>query len=262
MNENLNCLIVDDEPLARDLLKKHIAKIPFLNLIGECSNAVDALNMLNKFDVQLLFVDIEMPTIDGLTFTKSLTGHVPHLVFTTAYSEYAAQAFDRDAVDYLLKPITFERFLQAINKVLKGNSIRVMPPKQGAAEVDLTFPGDSELTNARKDEQEENDILLIKENKKYIKVNFKDIVYVEGMKDYIKVILKTDRTIITHMTMIKMENMLPANTFVRINRSYIINKNAIKFVDGNMVETTLGNQLIIGVNYRDMFRTFLKEGKF
>lgn len=261
MNEQINCIIIDDEPLARELLKKHISKIPFLNLVGESSNAIDALELLNRNDVKLLFVDIQMPTIDGFTFTKSIMAQGLHIVFTTAFSEFAAQAFDRDAVDYLLKPITFERFLQAINKVLKGNAVKyIEPQEQGTELVDLVFPND-DLVLTKKEEPEENNILLIKENKRYIKVNYTDIVYIEGMKDYVKVILQTGKTIITHMTMTKMENLLSPSSFIRINRSYIISKHAIRLVDGNMVETIIGNKLIIGVRYREMFRNLLKEGR-
>lgn len=258
MSHKINCIIIDDEPLARELLSKHISKIEFLNLIGDYDNVLSGLSVLGTEKVELIFLDIQMPEIDGLTFLKSL-GTTPYdVIFTTAYSEYALDGFESDVTDYLLKPITFERFLKAINKVIRKKSLRFQLPGSETSGLELAFQHDSD-PEPLIISKEELDILLIKENKKFINVHKKDIVYIEGMKDYLKVHL-THQHIVTHMTMAKMESLLSPQNFIRINRSYIVNKTAIKYIDGNTIKTNTGISLIIGINYREKIRDILKNG--
>lgn len=260
MNNKISCIIVDDEPLARDLLKNYILKLPFLDLITECSSAIEALSTIKQQRIDLIFMDIEMPEIDGLTFMRTLLPQNQDVIFTTAYSEYAVQGFENDAVDYLLKPITMERFLQSINKVMRRNAVKYEISTVEPEKIELKFDHDFE-PEQRVAETESNKLLLVKQNKKYVRVLHDDIIYIEGMKDYVKVHIKDKSTLITHMTMTKMESLLPPDGFLRINRSFIVNKLAIQFIDGNNIKLSTGEELVIGVNYREKIRLLLKDSR-
>jgi DNA-binding LytR/AlgR family response regulator len=205
-NNKIHCLIVDDEPPAREILKQHIAGVEALELAGTCSNAVEAVSFLKEHPVDLLLLDIQMPQLLGTNFIRTLK-NPPKVIFTTAYRKYAVEGFELDAVDYLLKPISFERFLKAVSKVLQLNisSVQAMP------------------TSATKEKQngESNSFLYFRAERKMVKVFFRNILYVEGLKDYIRIVTD-NKTIVTKYVLSTLEEMLPANEFLRIHKSYIV----------------------------------------
>ncbi len=231
----INVIIVDDEPLAQDVLETYIEKIPELNLVAKCGNALEANDVLKKHDVDLMFLDIQMPQLTGIDFLKTLA-RPPLVVFTTAYPNYAIEGFELNALDYLLKPISLERFMKAVNKALEQIELQ-----EGRDET-----GD-------RDGETDADFIFVKADKKLVRVNYKDIIYIEGLKDYVIIRLENSR-VITLQTMKSLEEKLPANIFKRIHRSYIINIHKINALVGNMVEVMEKNQakhLPIGKNYRE-----------
>ncbi len=230
----INVIIVDDEPLAQDVLETYIEKIPDLNLVKKCNNALEANEALKNNDIDLMFLDIQMPQITGTDFLKTLK-NPPVVIFTTAYPNYALEGFELNALDYLLKPISLERFMKAVNKAQE-----IIELKQG------------EGGGSSKDE-EDVDYIFVKADKKLVKVNYKDIIYIEGLKDYVIIRMETNR-VITLQTMKSLEEKLPPQIFRRIHRSFIVNVDRIDAVVGNMVEVVEKNQpkhLPIGKNYRD-----------
>ncbi len=228
------CLIVDDEPLALDVLEGYIQKVPSLQLVARCSNAMEAMKALRKNEVHILFLDIQMPEISGLDFLKSLK-NPPAVIFTTAYSEYAIDGFNLDAVDYLLKPISFDRFLKAVNKTTAL----------------LSHEG------AERESVKDNDHIFVKSDKKLIKIGLDEILYIEGLKDYVMIFTPAAR-IITLMTMKTLEEKLPSDRFVRIHRSYIISLDKMKSVTGNSVDI-MGKSIPIGKLYRDPFMKLVER---
>lgn len=241
----INVIIVDDEPLAQDVLETYIEKIPEFNLVQKCSNALEANEALKTHDVQLMFLDIQMPQLTGIDFLKTLK-NPPQVIFTTAYPNYAIEGFELNALDYLLKPISLERFMKAANKAIDQIELE---RKEGPA-------GES-------DEGPEEDFFFVKADKKLVKVNFKDIIYIEGLKDY--VIIRMDKSrVITLQTMKSLEKKLPAEIFRRIHRSYIVNLDRIEAIVGNMVEVIEKNQakhLPIGKNYRDELLEIINKNR-
>ncbi|MCB0572141.1 MAG: response regulator transcription factor [Phaeodactylibacter sp.] len=230
----INVLIVDDEPLAQDVLETYIEKIPELHLVQKCSNALEANEALKNHDVDLMFLDIQMPQLTGVDFLKTLT-KPPLVVFTTAYPNYAIEGFELNALDYLLKPISLERFMKAVNKAIEQIELH---SKEAAP-----APG----------EESGPDFIFVKADKKLVKVNFAEVVYIEGLKDYVIIRMENSR-VITLQTMKSLEEKLPPGMFRRIHRSYIVNVNKIEAIVGNMVEVMEKNQakhLPIGKNYRD-----------
>ena len=209
------CLAVDDEPPALEVLKKYIASVHSLELAGICVDAVDALNILQKQPVDLLFLDIQMPQILGTDFIRTLR-NPPRVIFTTAFRKYAVEGFELDAVDYLLKPISFDRFLKAVNKVMQTSL-------KDATEIDNSSNkiGEAGHINFRSD-------------RKMIKVALNDILYIESIKDYIKVITATG-TVITKQSISSVEEMLPKEKFVRIHRSYIVSVSKIESYNHELV---------------------------
>ncbi|HEY0896798.1 MAG TPA: LytTR family DNA-binding domain-containing protein [Sphingobacteriaceae bacterium] len=196
----VKCLIVDDEPPAIDLLKTYITSVSELDLAGSCANAVEALSFLKNKPVELLFLDVQMPQLLGTDFVRTLK-NPPKIIFTTAYREFALEGFELDAVDYLLKPISFERFLKAVNKVLQTN---------------LEGPAAAAEQSVKPDAY-----IYFRTDRKMVKVFLDDILYVESLKDYIKVITNS-RQIITKQAISVLEDMLPPDQFLRIHRSYLI----------------------------------------
>ena len=205
-NNKIHCLIVDDEPPAREILKQHIAGVEALELAGTCSNAVEAVSFLKEHPVDLLFLDIQMPQLLGTNFIRTLK-NPPKVIFTTAYRKYAVEGFELDAVDYLLKPISFERFLKAVNKVLQLNISSAQAMSTSAT--------------TEKQNGESNSFLYFRAERKMVKVFFRDILYVEGLKDYIRIVTD-NKTIVTKYVLSTLEEMLPANEFLRIHKSYIV----------------------------------------
>ena len=201
MNKNIQCIIVDDEPVAREILENHLNKIEAVTVVATCKNAIEAFNQLNSNTIDLIFLDINMPEISGLSFAKSINTNIK-VIFTTAYREYAVDGFNLQAVDYLLKPISFERLLQAVNKYLGEKPFEAI---EKSAEI----------------VQEKSDFIFVRADRKMIKINFSEINYIESLSDYIKIHL-ADETIVTRETISAIEAKLPSKSFIRIHRSYII----------------------------------------
>lgn len=242
----INVIIVDDEPLAQDVLETYIEKIGELNLVQKCSNALEANEALKTHDIDLMFLDIQMPQLTGIDFLKTLS-KPPLVIFTTAYPNYAIEGFELNALDYLLKPISLERFMKAVNKAMDRIELE---RKDSAAEI--------------VDASGENlDYIFVKADKKLIKVNYSDIIYIEGLKDY--VIIRMDKNrIITLQTMKSLEEKLPSPIFKRIHRSYIINIEKINAIVGNMVEVVEKGQpkhLPIGKNYREDLLAIINKNR-
>jgi len=228
----IKAIIVDDEPLALDVLETYIEKMPELSLVAKCENAIEANEAIKNNEVDLMFLDIQMPQITGVEFLKSLN-NPPAVIFTTAYPDYAVEGFELNAVDYLLKPISLDRFMKAVNKVTEKISNKATE-NSGTVEM-------------------EGDFFFVKADKKLIKVDFEDIIYIEGLKDYVIIRQETGR-VITLQTMKSLEKKLPESTFKRVHRSYIVNINKINAVVGNMLEVTEKGQtkhIPIGKNYRE-----------
>jgi len=228
----ITCAIIDDEPLAQNVLETFIERVNFLTLVGKCDNAISAFDMMSSSPVDLLFCDIQMPQITGIEFVKSLKD-TPHIIFTTAYPEYALEGFNVDAVDYLVKPIAFERFLKSVNKVKM-------------------------LHKQLSDDRSKVDHIFVKEDYKLVKINFADISYIEGMKDYVK-IHTSQRLIITHITMKRLVELLPPTLFFRSHKSFIVRLEAIKAINGNVIEFVNNSQAPIGLLYRDALLGRLKN---
>lgn len=230
------CLIIDDEPLARELIETYLRKIPNFELLASCSNAIEASSILSAEKVDLLFLDIEMPVLKGTDFFKNLV-YKPQVIFTTAYRDYAVDGFELNAVDYLLKPIFFERFFQAIQKFLKQNHTAFVAVK----EENVVKPSDH---------------IFVNKAKKQIKVVFDDILYVESLKDYIKIHLQKD-TLMVKESISAFEKRIDKR-FIRLHRSYIVNSEKIAAYTKNDVE--IGRiEIPIGNNYKDNMLPFLKS---
>ncbi|HEY1869616.1 MAG TPA: response regulator transcription factor [Chitinophagaceae bacterium] len=215
-SKKIRCLAVDDEPPALDILKKYIEMIPSLELTGTCNNAVEALDILQVENIDLIFLDIQMPQILGTDFIRTLK-KPPKVIFTTAHRKFAVEGYDLDAVDYLLKPISFERFLKAVNKVM---------------EVALQNPDDKEKTAGKK--AATDSFIHFRADRKVLKIALDDILYIESLKDYIKVITKT-KTIITKQSISSLEDNLPGDAFIRIHRSYIVALDKIESYTSELV---------------------------
>jgi DNA-binding LytR/AlgR family response regulator len=236
--KKIKCLIVDDEPPAQEILKKHIARVESLELAGNCSNAVDALSFLQNNPVDLIFLDIQMPHILGTSFVRTLKSP-PKVIFTTAYRKFAVEGFELNAVDYLLKPIGFERFLQSINKVFQTN---------------IPAPDTNKYSEGYGLEKS-HPFLYFRVDRKMVKVMLNDILIIEGLKDYIKIITNT-KTIVTKHLLSSLEEMLPADSFLRIHRSYIISINKIDSYKADSIE--IGKkELPIGRLYKHDVEKFL-----
>jgi len=239
---NITCLIVEDEPLARNLLTDYVRKIPYLTLIKACSGPLEAMEELRKNPVDLLFLDVQMPEITGISFLKSLQKK-PFVVLTTAYSQYALEGYELDVTDYLLKPITFERFVKAVDKVSQR----------------LTSPAAIISSSVDKNASEAvPSYIFVKDGTKLVKVRLEDILFVEGLKDYVTIHTKQQK-VISLQRMKVLEDQLPADRFIRIHNSYIISLNAIDSVHKDKVQIGTAH-IPIGDTYKKSFREFI-EGK-
>src|SRR5687767_5771438 len=242
----MNTMIIDDEPLALDVLETYISNMPELNLVARCSNALEANEMLRKHDIDLIFLDIQMPQISGVEFIKALS-KPPLFIFTTAYSNYALEGFELNAVDYLLKPISIDKFMKAVNKALEQFELRRREES-----------GDNATAV-----QEGEDFFFVKADKKLVKIKHDEILYIEGLKDYVIIRLEQGR-VVTLQTMKSLEDKLPLNKFKRIHRSYIVSIDKIHAVDGTSVdvyEKGAIKQLPIGKNYRDEILEIVNKNK-
>jgi DNA-binding LytR/AlgR family response regulator len=202
------CLLIDDEPLSRDVLRKYIQEVSDLEVVAECSNAIEATHLLNQKQVDILFLDINMPGLSGISFARSLTVS-PLIIFTTAYPEYAVEGFELEATDYLVKPYSFERFLKAVNRALEMLRENHVPGDAGGK-------------------------ILVKSDKKLYALPFAEIHYIEGQGDYIR-IHTSQLKLMVHDTLKNFLESLPATDFMRIHKSYVVRLKHIEFLEGNQV---------------------------
>ena len=222
-----SCLIVDDEQLARQLLEEFVSKVPTLELKGMCKNPLEAMEILRSENIDILFLDIQMPELTGVEFVKTLQ-QKPAIIFTTAYSEYALEGYQLDVIDYLVKPFPLDRFIKAVNKATDF--------------IDLH----RKAQNVHKDD---TDFVLLHADHKIYKVHLNEIQYIEGLKEYVSYFTKEKRIIVLQ-SLKSIEASLPSDKFIRVHRSYIVPINKIKTLDGNQVQ--IGDKLIpIGRSYKE-----------
>lgn len=228
----IRCLVVDDEPLALDILTDYIEKVPFLKLISATTSAFEALAIAQKDEIDLIFLDVQMPELTGIQFLKIINGKC-NVILTTAYSQYALDGYELDVADYLLKPIAFDRFYKSVLKV--QNTIQQVSPQAPVKVIDNTI----------------NSFIFVKTEHRIQKIYLDDILYIEGLKDYISIFTKTER-VITLQHMKKMEESLPAGRFIRVHKSYIVSIDKIESIERSRIQ--IGNKIIpIGDTYRDNF---------
>ena len=240
----IRCAVVDDEPLALGLMASYVKKTPFLELVGAYSSAVQAMQEMHDNPVDLLFLDIQMPELNGLDYSRMLPSQT-RVVFTTAFNQYAIEGYRVNALDYLLKPISYPDFLQAANKAQEW--------------FKLVEQGQQSQQTQQKQPEESIDSIFIKSEYKLIKIDLKDILYIEGLKDYVKIFQENSiKPILSLMSMKSMEEMLPSHQFMRVHRSYIVQKEKIRIVEHNRI--VFGNVYIpIGDNYKQAFQEFLDK---
>ena len=229
----INCIIVDDEPASCDILEKYIADTPNLNLVRTCKNAFEANDIINSEIIQLIFLDINMPKLSGMNFYKSLL-NPPYVIFTTAYPEYAVEGFDVNALDYLLKPFPFERFLKAVNKA-------------------------NETISNIKAEVNNSHFILLKADKKLHRINVDEISYLESIGDYVKVNYGNN-CIIVHETFQNLLNQLPKDQFIRVHKSFAVSLNKFEIIEGNMIKIC-DKRIPIGQTYRNDFFNYIFKNK-
>ena len=221
----MKCIIVDDEPLAIEVIESYVERIESLELVGKFRNAIKAFDFIQSGEqVDLIFLDIQMPKLTGIEFLKTLS-NPPKVIFTTAYREYALEGFELEVLDYLLKPISFDRFMKAVSKALNQ-----------AKEVEITFSNDGD------------DFIFFKCDKKMIRVSLKDILYIESIKDYVK-IKTADKEVVTHQKISILETKLPLNNFIRVHRSFIVNIPKIESYSASEIELN-DESIPVGRNYK------------
>lgn len=232
----IRCLVVDDEPLALDILTDYIGKVPSLQLVKATTNPIEALTIVQQDNIDLVFLDVQMPELTGIQFLKIINGKC-QVILTTAYPQYALDGYDLDVVDYLLKPIAFDRFYKAVHKVLQLNTNHPAP---------LAVTDVAPVPMAGN-----NDFIFVKTEHKIQKIYLDDILYIEGLKDYISIFTPTER-VITLQNMKKMEDVLPSGRFVRVHKSYIISLDKIESIERSRI--FIADKIIpIGDTYRDHF---------
>lgn len=232
---NLNCIIVDDEPIARDLLRSYIEQVPYLTLTAACANAFEAMQALNRQDVDLVILDINMPRLGGLDMLRSLKRY-PAVIITSAYPDFALEGFELSVTDYLLKPFSFPRFVQATEKVAQRY--------QGVAQA------------AAPQQPPVDDFLMVKSDKKLAKVFLKDIQYIEAYGNYVFIHGENER-LMSKQTLTQLEEQLPAGRFIRIHKSYIVSLKAVRFLEGN--EVSIGaKKLPVGKVYKENLLAVLR----
>ena len=236
MNVSIKCIVVDDEPLAINVIKEYITQVPQLELVTTCTDAIQAYQALNEYSIDLLFLDIEMPQLNGIDFIKSLA-NPPAVILTTAYRDYALESYEITVVDYLLKPISFSRFFKAVTKYLSTSN-------------KVTNPQATPTSNSQ------SGSIYVYANKKNIKVYFDEILYLESIKDYVR-IYTTGKNIITKDTISKYEMLLP-NSFMRIHRSFIVNSAKITAFTSHDIEID-EKELPIGTSYKKRIIELLKK---
>jgi two-component system, LytTR family, response regulator len=239
--KKIHCIIVDDEPVAREILEGHLKRIDQVHVVASCKNATEAFKAINIHHVDLDFLDIQMPGISGLSFARSVNRNL-RIIFTTAYREYAVEGFDLRAVDYLLKPISFERLLQGIQKYLEENDPAVSTP-------------------VREAEESHEDFIFVRSERKMIRVDFPDIHFMESLGDYIKIHLRDGKSLVTRESISNLESSLPGEEFIRVHRSYIV---ALHQIDSYTSDTIgiVKHEIPISRSYREEVRKKLGDGDY
>ena len=237
----IRCAVVDDEPLALGLMASYVKKTPFLELVGAYSSAVQAMQEMHDHPVDLVFLDIQMPELNGLDYSRMIPPQT-RVVFTTAFNQYALDGYKVSALDYLLKPISYPDFLQAANKA--QDWFKMVEQSQQPAKAEKT---------------EDIQSIFIKSDYKLIQIELKNILYIEGLKDYVKIYEDNNpKPILSLMSMKAMEDMLPTDRFIRVHRSYIVQKEKIRIIEHNRI--VFGNTYIpIGDSYKQVFQDFLNK---
>lgn len=238
----LKALIIDDEPLAHDVILEYAKSVPFIEIIGQCYLATEAISVLHQQEVDLLFLDIQMPKIKGLDFLRTLK-KPPIVIITSAYEEYALESFELDVCDYLHKPYRFDRFLKASNKALEWYQLKNQPPAPTQSVQQSPVPVSEHI--------------FIKSDKKHVKVSLKEVYYLESYGNYVKIWLE-DTFILTPATLSSFEESLPIDSFLRIHKSFIINKEYIDYLEGNMLFLKNGQELSVGKSYRQGVKKFFR----
>lgn len=241
----LRCCVIDDEPLASGLIASYIEKTPFMQLAGEFSSPKDAISTILNDNIDVVFLDIQMPQLNGIEFARIIPQST-RIIFTTAYSNYAVDGFRVNALDYLLKPISYEEFLAAANRALAWKDLST---RSSAAPA--TTPEESPATNG--------DYIIIKSEYKLVQINIRDILYIEGLKDYVKIFIEnSEKSIMTLLSMKTLEQSLPSSQFMRVHRSYIVNLSKIHVIERNRI--LFGKTGIpISDSYKDAFYDFIAK---
>jgi len=234
------CVIVDDEPLAVQLIESHISKLDNLEIVAKCSNAMEAFNVIREKRVELLFLDIQMPQLTGIDFLRTMK-NPPKVIITTAYRQYALEGYELDVVDFLLKPISFERFLKAVNKFYQFKT------------EDLTL-----VNKSMNDQNTDNSYIDVRENKKVLRIYLRDIKFIEGLNEYIG-IHTIDKRIVTKCSLTKIENSLPSELFIRIHKSFIVSIGRIQAFSATTLEID-NKELPIGRSYKGIVLKTLNSG--
>ena len=236
----ISCIAIDDEPLAVKKISAYIQKTPFLELVAECRSAFEAMRVIEDHKIQLIFIDINMPDLNGLEFVKSLADK-PYIVFTTAYSEYAVEGFQVDAADYLLKPVTYSSFLKAANKVKNL--------------IDLSANSQKEIIRSTASH------LFVKSDYKLIRIELDDIKYIESQHEYIKIHLINSPPVMTQLSMKAIEEQLPFDRFMRVHRSFIVSLKKISVVDRNRIVFDGKVYIPVSEQYKEKFQEYI-DGNF
>jgi DNA-binding LytR/AlgR family response regulator len=233
----ISCIIVDDEPFALELIQNYVSKTPFLELKGKCSNAFDALELLNTEKIDLVFLDIQMPELSGLELSKTISKETK-IIFTTAFSEYALEGFKADALDYLMKPFNFEEFYNAAAKAKEWFTLK---------------------RKEAPDTPKNSDFIFVKSEYKQLKINFDEVLYFEGLKDYIKIwLVNQPKAILTLMSLKSLEEELPESKFMRIHRSFIVALDKIEEIERNQVIINK-QRITVAEQYKNKFQQFISQ---
>jgi len=238
----IKCLIIDDEPLAQRVIEKYAQDLPFLEIAGKCNQAVEAIEYLHQQQIDLMFLDINMPKLSGIDFLKTMK-HTPLVIITTAYAEYALEGYELDVVDYLMKPFGFDRFLKAVHKAQDILSTR-------------NYQEEPDIKSDQSPPEEQ--FVFVKSGKKTFKVNLNDLLYVEALGDYVK-IYTSDRMIVSYQSLKHIESILPFSKFPRVHKSFLISLSKVEMIEGNQVR--IKDKFIpIGSNYKMEFEKLVKAG--
>lgn len=236
----IKCLLVDDEPLALDILEGYVKTTPFLELIARCNNAIEAIQKIEDEDIDLVFTDIQMPNLTGMEFSKMLLGKKPKIIFTTAYQEFALESYKVNAIDYLVKPIDYSEFFAAVNK------------------AKALIMGNAATANSHQTSYQE-DYIFVKSEYKLLKIELKDLIYIEGLKDYVKFYtVNSEQSILSLMSMKSLEEELSNKNFMRVHRSFIVNLKKVTKIERNRI--IFGKKYIpVSEKYKENFQKFINS---